>query len=286
MLKTLFRSNKKLALILIKTQREVFSTLSGDNVSKSRGEGYDFMELREYESGDDIRHIDWIVTAKTLKPFVKLFHRQQELHVVIAPLLSASLHFGTKLLKKDMLIQICALISYGCIKQNDPFESYICSERVFLSTKKTKQIYGVRELAQKIDDFNVLGKTLDYKHITQSLYTQLRQRSMLFLIGDFFDTQNLNINTLSLKHEVVVIIIRERFEEEPLALGEMHITDPQSGKSANISLDRQRLKTYKKNILENDARLYKKLQTAGVRFLKIYTDEDPAEKIIMLMSQI
>lgn len=286
MLQTLLQSNKKLALILIKTQREVFSKITGDNLSKTRGEGFDFVELREYESGDDIRHIDWIVTAKKAKPYVKLFHPQRELNVVIAPLLCASLHFGTTALKKDVLIQVCALLSYSCIKQNDPFESYICSDEIFLCTQKTKQMFGVRTLAEKIDGFDVLGKSLDYSYITQALYRQLQSKSIVFLIGDFFDTKDLNLRALSLKHELVVIIIRDHFEEDPVQLGELNITDPALGIHADVTLNEAALKVYRKKIFEHDNAFYKKLQNAGIHFVKIYTDEDPAEKIISLMSRI
>jgi uncharacterized protein (DUF58 family) len=285
MLKTLLKSNKKLALILIKTQREVFSKVVGNNPSKIKGEGYDFIELREYESGDDIRHIDWIISSKVGKPYIKLFHQQRELNVVIAPILCGSLHFGTSVLKKDLLTQVCALISYGCVKQSDPFESYICSDEVSLCTKKTKQIYGVRALIQKIDAFDVVGKNVNYSHIVHSLYHHIKQRSILFLIGDFFDTESLNLKALSVKHEVIVIIIRDRFEEQPPPLGELNITDPSLGSNADICLDKDAVKTYTKKVLQNDEQLYKKLQTARGRFIKIYTDEDPAEKIIALMSQ-
>lgn len=286
MLKTLLESNKKLALILIKTQREVFSKIAGENTSKRRGEGYDFEELREYESGDDIRHIDWIISSKVGKPYVKLFHQQKELNVVIAPLLCGSLHFGTTTLKKDLVSEVCALVSYSCIKQNDPFESYICSDELLLCTQKTKQMFGVRTLVQKIDDYDVIGKTLDYAQITQSLYKQLQHKSIVFLIGDFFDTQNLNLKVLSLKHEVIVIIVRDRFEEHPAQLGELNITDPALGKSADVSLNKTTLKIYEKKIFEQDKVLYEQLQKAGIRFTKIYTDENPAEKIISLMSKI
>ncbi|WP_418640418.1 DUF58 domain-containing protein [Sulfurimonas sp. ST-27] len=285
MLKTLLESNKKLVLILIKTQREVFSKIAGENISKKRGEGYDFQELREYESGDDIRHIDWIISAKTTKPYVKVFHQQKELNVVIVPFLCGSLHFGTKILKKDLLTQICALLSYSCVKQNNPFESYICSDTLFLCTQKTKQLFAVRRLLEKVESFDVLGKTLDYSYSTEALYRQIQRKSILFLIGDFFDTHDLNLMALSLKHELVLIIVRDRFEENPAELGELHITDPALGMSAEISLNKKTLHSYRKKIVQNDEMLYKKLQTAGVRFVKIYTDEDPAEKIIGLMEK-
>ena len=285
MLKTLLKSNKKLAHILIKTQREVFSKVVGNNPSKIRGEGYDFIELREYESGDDIRHIDWIISSKIGKPYVKLFHQQRELNVVIVPLLCGSLHFGTKVLKKDLLTQICALISYSCVKQNDPFESYICSDEVILASKKTKQIFAVRTLVEKIDAYDVIGKKLNYIELTQALYMQIKQKSILFLIGDFFDTQSLNIRALSAKHELIVIIVRDRFEEHPVQLGEVNITDPSLGMNADISLDKDSVKSYINEIVQNDNELYIKLRNAGVRFIKIYTDEDPAQKIISLMDR-
>lgn len=286
MLKTLLKSNKKLALILIKTQREVFSKTAGENTARRIGEGYDFEELREYESGDDIRHIDWIISAKVGKPYVKLFHQQKELNIVIAPLLCGSLHFGTTTLKKDLVSEICALVSYSCVKQNDPFESYICSDELLLCTQKTKQMFGVRTLVQKIDDFDVIGKAINYAQITQALYKQLQHKSTIFLIGDFFDIQTLNLKVLNLKHEVIVIIVRDRFEEHPVRLGELNITDPVLGRSADVSLNKKTLKVYEKKIFQQDKVLYEKLQEAGVRFAKIYTDENPAEKIIGLMSSI
>ena len=286
MIKTLLKSNKKLALILIKTQKEVFSRITGDNVSKRRGEGYDFQELREYESGDDIRHIDWIISSKVGKPYVKLFHQQKELNIVIAPLLCGSLHFGTAALKKDLLNEICALISYSCVKQNDPFESYICSDEVSLCTQKTKQIFGVRTLVEKIDAYDIIGKSLDYTQITQVLYKQLQHKSILFLIGDFFDTENLNLMPFGLKHELVVIIVRDRFEEHPVQLGELNISDPILGKSIDVVLNKTTLNRYEKKIFEQDNILYEKLQRAGIRFVKIYTDENPADKIISLMSRV
>lgn len=284
MLKTLLRSNKKLALILLKTQRDVFSNIIGNNPTKVKGDGYDFVELREYESGDDIRHIDWIISSKIGKPYVKLFAQERELNVVIVPIMSGSLYFGVRVFKKDFITQICALISYSCIKQNDPFESYICSDEVKLCTQKTKQIFGVRTLVEKIDAFHVLGKKANYSLLTQGLYQNLKQPSMVFLIGDFFDTQELNLKALSVKHELIAIIIRERFEENPSPLDELNIVDPSLQKSAKIILNKQTLKAYSKKVEENDEKLYKKFQMAGVRFIKIYTDEDPASKIISLMS--
>ncbi len=285
MFTTLLSSNKQLALMLIKAQKEVFSKIIGENNARHKGVGYDFVELREYESGDDIKHIDWIISSKMGKPYIKVFHQQRELNVSIVPILSGSVHFGTKVLKHHLINEVCALIAYACIKQNDPFESYICNEDVVLNTKKTKQLFGVRTLVEKISGYDVLGKSVDWKHISKKLFTQLKQRSLVFLIGDFFDTKELDLRAFSMRHEVMVIIIRDRFEEEPVLLGDINIMDPSTGQSTSVNLNKTALKTMREKVLEEDHLLYTKLKRSGIQFIKIYTDENPAEKILALMNR-
>ena len=269
--------------MLIKAQKEVFSKIVGDNNSRNKGSGYDFVELREYESGDDIKHIDWIISSKMGKPHVKVFHQQRELNVVISPILSGSVHFGTKVLKHDLINEICALIAYSCVKQNDPFESLICNDDVILNTKKTKQLFGVRSLVEKISSYDVLGKGIDWKRISQKLYTRLRQKSLIFLIGDFFDTQELDLNALAMKHEVILIIVRDKFEEDPVLLGELNITDPSTQESSYINITKTAAKSIQQKLFDDDQLLYKKLRRCGVKFTKIYTHENPAEKVFSLM---
>lgn len=285
MLRTLLSSNKQLALMLIKAQKEVFSKIVGENNSRHKGVGYDFVELREYESGDDIKHIDWIISSKMGKPYIKVFHQQRELNISIMPILSGSVHFGTKVLKHQLINEVCALVAYSCVKQNDPFESFICNDDVILNTKKTKQLFGVRILAEKIADYDVLGKNVDWTLISKKLFTQLKQRSLVFLIGDFFDTKELDLRAFSIRHEVVVIIVRDRFEENPALLGDINIIDPSTGKSASINLNETAAKSIRTKVLEEDHLLYVKLKRSGIQFIKIYTDENPAEKILTLMNR-
>ncbi len=271
--------------MLIKAQKEVFSKIVGENNSRHKGVGYDFVELREYESGDDIKHIDWIISSKMGKPYIKVFHQPRELNVSIVPILSGSVHFGTKVLKHQLINEVCALIAYSCVKQNDPFESFICNDHVILNTKKTKQLFGVRTLVENIANYDVLGKKVDWKLISKKLFAQLRQRSLVFFIGDFFDTKELDLRAFSMKHEVVVIIVRDRFEEGPAQLGDIHITDPSTGHSAPLNLNEKAVKSIQAKVWEEDQQLYKKLKRSGIRCIKIYTDENPAEKIITLMNR-
>ncbi len=282
MLQTLLRSNKELALLLIKTQREVFSRLSGESISKKRGQGYDFMELREYESGDDIRHIDWIISAKATKPYVKIFHQNRALEIATISLLDASMDFGTKRLKKDLLIEVTALITYSCVKQQNAFESYICSDTLFLSAPKTKQLYGVRALAEKLDAFDAIQKNLDYS-LLPKLHKLLQNKKILFFIGDFLGAQVQALKSLNVKHEVVVIILRDRFEEEPIAVGDLRVSDSTQNKTAQLRFNSANIKEYRAKIVHNDEKLYQELKYAGITFTKIYTDENPFKKIMQLL---
>lgn len=130
--------DKKVKKIAIKARKAVFSEMIGNNSSKYFGEGYDFAELREYQSGDDIKKIDWNITAKLKKPHIKMFYAGRELNIAIAPILNGSLHFGTTKFKSDLVAEICAILGFSAIKQSDPYISFIANDDLVLSTKEVK----------------------------------------------------------------------------------------------------------------------------------------------------
>lgn len=286
MLENLLSSRNPLTKILIKAQKDVFSKSIGDNNSKTKGIGYDFVELREYVNGDDIKHIDWTISSKFGKPYTKVFQEQRELNIVIAPILCASINFGVKILKHDIVSEICALVAFSSVKQNNPFSAYICNEDTKLCVRNTKLLFNVKELVEKIHFYKTLTKVTNYKSISSKLYTQLKQKSLIFLIGDFFHTEEFDIASLALKHELIVIIVRDKFEEEPIRLGELNIIDPQTKISSLININKKESLKIKKDVLEHDTLFYTKLKKAGVKFVKIYTDEKPANKIISLMKSV
>lgn len=271
--------------ILLKAQRDVFSRNIGENSTKIKGEGYDFIELREYESGDDIRHIDWIISSKLGKPFVKQFAQERELNLVIVAFLSASLHFGSQRLKKELLIEVCALLSMSANKQKDPFCSFACTKKVIPLTLRSKSKESARAFVQKLTAFDVKREKLLYENIMQGLYASVTKASLMFLVGDFLETQNLNLQALSSKHELLVIIVRDRFEEEPQALGKIEMIDPQSQKQTSIDLSPKNVELLKMQRKNADKIFEEELKVLGISFIKIYTDEDPARKIISMMAQ-
>lgn len=274
--------NHTLKKIVIKTRRKIFSEIIGNNSSLLKGEGYDFMELKEYEYGEDVKKIDWVISAKFKKPYVKVFHAQKELNINIIPILNGSIYFGTKKFKQELVTEICAILGYSCIKQGDPFSSFIANENLQLLTKKSKKNFSVDMMCEQVFNYQVLGKNLDYKNITDELLRKIRKKSIIFLIGDFFDISSLDLRILSKKHEIVAIIVRDHFEEKPFELGNVNLIDPTTNKSFDGMLDKTTILKYEKEVKANDHKLYEHFQKCGVRFVKIYTNEEPLPKLLRL----
>lgn len=284
MLQSLWQSDKALASLLIKAKKDVYSRIVGEHATHHKGSGYDFIELRPYESGDDIRHIDWIISSKLATPHVKLFHQAKELNITIISLLSGSMHFGTKRLKQSMATEVAALISFSAVAQNDPFESYIYNTTLIPITPKSKKMYSVRKLVEQISSYDALNHRIDYKNLSHFLYKQIPKRSLLFLSGDFLDADEIDLSVLSLKHQLFICIIRDRFEEDPKDIGTLHITDPQNQTSAFINFAALAKKHQKKRYTQ-DQKLFAELNRLDIAYTKIYTDEDPAKKILQLMER-
>jgi len=278
-------SNTALKKILIKTKRAVFSEIVGNNTSNLKGEGYDFCELKEYEYGEDVKNIDWMISAKMQKPYSKVFHSQKELNVSIIPILNGSAFFGSHKLKNEVIAEICTLLAFSCVKQGDPFESYIANEHVTLNNKKTKTIFGVYSMTERIFNYNCLNKKLDYSNITNELYKIIRKRSLIFLIGDFFDTKMLDLKLLNKKHEVIIIIVRDHLEENPLEFGNINLVDPSSGVKFEGNVNKKLIQNYITQVKKNDHEFLSNLQQNGIKFTKIYTNEEPYSKIAGLINR-
>ncbi|WP_072682712.1 DUF58 domain-containing protein [Arcobacter sp. LA11] len=275
--------NKTLKKIIIKTKRQIFSEIIGNNSSLLKGEGYDFLELKEYEYGEDVKKIDWIISAKFKKPYVKVFHAQKELNINIVPILGGSVYFGSKRFKQELITEACSILGYSCVKQGDPFTSFIANEKIEICTKKSKRHFAVNTMDEKIFNYETIGKITNYKNITNELFKNIRKKSIIFLVGDFFDIENLDLRVLAKKHEIIAIITRDKFEEKPFELGNVNLVDPSTNETFDGNINKGTIKKYEKYIRENDHKLFEHLQNCGIRFTKIYTDEEPLPKLLRLM---
>lgn len=275
--------NHNLKKILIKTKRQIFSENIGNNSTLLKGEGYDFLELKEYEYGEDIKNIDWVISAKFKKPYVKVFHAQRELNISIVPILNGSVYFGTKKFKQELITEICSILGYSCIKQSDPFTSFIANENLELCTKKSKRNFAVNKMCEEVFNYNSIGKQQNIKKICQELFLKIKKKSTIFFIGDFFDIKEIDLRTLSKKHEIVVIIVRDKFEESPYKLGNVNLVDPTNNSNFDGNINDSLIKKYENTVKENDHFLYDYLQKCAIRSVKIYTHEEPLPKLLRLL---
>ena len=272
--------NNKIKRILLKSKKQVFGDMLGNNLSLFHGEGFEFTELREYIYGDDIRKIDWKTTAKLGKPYVKIYTEEREINVVTALMMGGSTYFGTVKQKSELMSELVAIIGFSAIKNSDLFSNVIFADRLYSMSKPNKKFFAIRSAVNGIDTFNVLGKKSDYKLFADTLFKRIKRKSLLFVISDFVG--EINFGLLSKKHDVVALIVRDRFEENPQELGYIRVLDMESGNSFEGNIGTQELKGYREALQENDKRLYTHFKKSGIRYTKIYTDEEPFIKLARL----
>ena len=260
----------KLQKILVRARRQVFSEMVGNNPSIFQGEGYDFIELREYMPGDDIRHIDWNITAKMQKPFIKIFREERELNVVLASVLNGSVHFGSKKFKQETIADIVALLSFSTLKNGDLLSSYIFTDKMISNSKPSKKLHQIQKSVSEVLEFNAINQKADFKVIADTLYNRLRRKSLILVIGDFFEIPDFKL--LAKKHEVIAVIVRDHLEEKPPQMGFASLVDPESGAVLEGDFNASSVDAYAKKVHAHDHKLYETFRKHQVRFTKVYTD--------------
>ncbi len=270
----------RLKKILIKTKRQIFSEIAGNNPSIFEGEGFDFMELREYTYGDDVRKIDWNVTARMQKPFIKIFKEERELNIVIVSLLGGSVHFGKKRFKQELIAECAALLAFSAVKNGDLFSSFIYTDRVQSTIRPTKNIHAVNRCVSDIYNFQSLGKKLNLDKFSKNMYESIKRKSIIFIIGDYFE--EFDFKLLAKKHEVFAIITRDKLEEHPPQLGQINLIDPETLENTLMQIDKSSVQRYIKTLHAKDSILFKHFRKNKITFTKLYTDEEPFVKISKL----
>ncbi len=273
--------NKSTKKIILKTRKQVFGEMLGNNASLFQGQGFEFAELREYTYGDDIRKIDWKTTAKLGKPFVKIYHEERQLNVVVANMMNGSTYFGTVRQKSDLMAEITAIIGFSAIKNSDLFSHLIYADRLYETSKPSKKMHAISSAIERLEAFDTIGKEGDFTGFVDTLYRRVKRRSLLFIVSDFIG--DIDLKLLSKKHDVFAVIVRDKFEENPGELGYLRLVDMESSKSFEGNVDSGLLGRYKQALHANDEKLYREFKKNGIRFAKIYTDEDPYLKLMKRM---
>ena len=234
--------------------------------------------MREYVYGDDVRKIDWKTTAKLGKPFVKIYKEERELNVVVVSVMGGSVYFGTVKQKSDVVAEVVATLGFSAVKNSDLFSHMIFADKMYDFSKSSKKLFSVHNAVDKLVNFEPLGKESNFKALLETLNKRLKKKALLFIVSDFVG--DIDLKLLSKKHDVFAVIVRDRFEENPSELGYLRLIDMESKKSFEGNIDSGTLKSYKKALHENDEKLYKQFKKQGIRFAKIYTDEESALKLM------
>jgi len=273
--------NKAVKKIVLKTKKQVYGDMLGNNASLFQGEGFEFAELREYVYGDDVRKIDWKTTAKLSKPFVKIYKEERELNVVVVSMLSGSTYFGTVKQKSDIIAEVAATLGFSAIKNADLFSHMIFADDMYSFSKPSKKLFSVHKAVEEIVDFDPIGKEADYNVLVETLINRLKKKALLFIVSDFVG--EIDLKLLAKKHDIFAVIVRDKFEEDPSELGYLRLIDMETRQSYEGDVDSGTLKNYKKALHDNDEKLYKQFRKQGVRFTKVYTHEEPTLKLMKSM---
>jgi len=273
--------NKAVKKIILKTKKQVYGDMLGNNASLFQGEGFEFAELREYVYGDDVRKIDWKTTAKLGKPFIKVYKEERELNVVVVSVLSGSTYFGTVKQKSDVMAEVVATLGFSAVKNADLFSHMIFADKMYDLSKPSKKLFSVHKAVEDVVAFDPLGKEADYTALVETLINRLKKKALLFIVSDFVG--DIDLKLLAKKHDVFAVIVRDKFEENPTELGYLRLIDMETKQSFEGDVDSSTLKNYKKALHDNDEKLYKQFKKQGVRFTKVYTNEEPTLKLMKKM---
>lgn len=223
---------KRVRQIEIKARGLSNNIFAGEYHSAFKGRGMAFSEVREYQYGDDIRDIEWNVTARFNKPFIKVFEEERELTVMLLVDVSGSLSFGTRVqTKRDMLTEIASTLAFSAIQNNDKIGVIFFSDRVekFIPPKKGRKhiLYIIRELLT----FQPMSNRTDIRLALEFFTQALKRRSTAFVMSDFIDEQDFRqaLTICNRKHDVVAIQVYDRRQEELPNVGLIRVEDAETG---------------------------------------------------------
>ena len=270
---------KKVRQIEIRTKNVVNDFFGGDYHSNFKGRGMTFSEVREYVPGDDVRSIDWNVTARTGKPHIKIFEEERELSVLILIDVSSSGVFGSKKdLKIDLGVEIAAMLSFSAIKNNDKVGLALFSDKIekYIPPKKGKK-HVLRLITDIVNhDFENSNKRTSIKTAIDFANKISKRKSVIFLISDFIDDNFWNeLKFLNFKHDVVGLQIYDSYERNFPNVGLINIHDSETGENTWIdTTSKKNRDKFRKNSNEKLDKFSKKCKNIGFDLLQINTDDD------------
>lgn len=280
---------KKVRKIEIKTRGLSQNIFAGQYHSAFKGRGMAFSEVREYQFGDDIRDIDWNVTARFHRPYIKVFEEERELTSMLLIDVSGSLEFGTvRQMKRDMIVEIAATIAFSAIQNNDKIGVIFFSDKIekYIPPKKGRKhiLFIIRELL----DFKPESKKTDVGMSVEFLTRMLKRRCTVFLLSDFYDRQDFSkqMQMANRKHDMIAIQVYDRSAKMLPDVGLMKVCDAETGHEMIIDTSSKKLRhAHTRYWMERQDYLEQTFRKSQVDWTSIATDDDYVKALMMLFKK-
>ncbi len=280
---------KKVRKIEIKTRGLSQNIFAGEYHSAFKGRGMAFSEVREYQFGDDIRDIDWNVTARFHKPYVKVFEEERELTVMLMIDVSGSLDFGTRgQLKRDMTTEIAATLAFSAIQNNDKIGVVFFSDRIekYIPPKKGRKhiLYIIREML----DFKPESKNTDITNAIEFMTRVQKRRSTVFILSDFYNKNSFQqqLQIAGRKHDLMAIQVYDPLSKELPDVGLIKVEDAETGREMIIDTSSKKLRAaHAKAWRERQQMLRDDFAKSNVDWIGIATNEDYVKAMMLLFKK-
>ena len=280
---------KKVRKIEIKTRGLSQNIFAGQYHSAFKGRGMAFSEVREYQFGDDVRDIDWNVTARFQRPYVKVFEEERELTVMLLIDVSGSLDFGTtRQLKSEMVAEIAATLAFSAIQNNDKIGVVFFSDRIekYIPPQKGRKhiLYIIREML----DFRPQSRRTDVGMALEFLTRVMKRRCTAFMLSDFYTPRAFDtvLQIAGRKHDLVAIQVYDRRAKELPDVGLMRVRDAETGHDIYIDTSSKRLRqAHTRYWMEREETLRQTFAKAKVDWVSVATDDDYVKAMMLLFAQ-
>lgn len=277
---------KKVRKIEIKTRGLSQNIFAGEYHSAFKGRGMAFSEVREYQFGDDIRDIDWNVTARFHRPYVKVFEEEREITVMLLIDVSGSLDFGTRgQLKRDMLTEIAATLAFSAIQNNDKIGVIFFSDKIekYIPAKKGRKhiLYIIREML----DFQPKSKKTDISYAVEFMTRVLKRRSTVFMLSDFYNKTSFQkeLQIAGQKHDIMAIQVYDPLAKNLPDVGMLKVEDAESGRELIIDTSSKKLRIQHSKVwAERQQHLREDFAKSNVDWTSIATNEDYVKAMMLL----
>ena len=266
---------KKVRKIEIKTKGLSRNIFAGEYHSAFKGRGMAFSEVREYQPGDDIRTIDWKVTARLNHPYIKIFEEERELTIMLLVDVSASKDFGTRMqLKQELVTEVAAVLAFSAIQNNDKIGVIFFSDQIekFIPPKKGRS--HVLRIIRELIDFEPEHKATNIAGALQYFSNIIKKRATAFMLSDFMDKDfDQAWRAAKNKHDLIALKIFDIRETELPNVGLLKMKDAETGKELWVDTSSKKIRTaYKTHWLKSDAYVEDLFNKTGTDYAKLRTD--------------